>query len=172
MAHKDPKRLKSCNFTCDPKSNLFCPESIADGRVLHLFLEKQIKASKQELANELKTYAHQNYTPKLPGIYGIASGIGKIGEDYRREMRNLYYRMTLQANAWKQHYIQSIRSTSQPRLILFFTQKLKEWQEKYDRARELTICCMTSVTISSIVPVPSVTSTAPKKRAHSDVEDD
>lgn len=170
--HKDPRRLKSCNFTCNPGSNLFCPESVPDGMRIHAELEKEIKRYKKELADDLQQYSHKEYVPKLPGVFGIASGIYRIGGDYRREMRNLYYRMTLQANAWKQHYIAAIRATSQPRMILFLTKKLAEWQEKYDRSKELCICCMTSVTISFSAPVPSVTSIVRKKRAHSDVEDD
>jgi hypothetical protein len=139
---------------------------------LHQEIEKRMKDYAKEAAADLKQFAHQSYTPKLPGICSIAFGIYRNGGSFRRENRNLYFKMMKQAHAWKHHYIDTIRATSLQWLITYATRELKLWQERWERSRELCICCMTSVTISYTAPVPSVTSTGIKRRAPSDVEDD
>jgi hypothetical protein len=168
--HKGDIRYSS--FSCKMGETTFVIGGEQAKLNLHNWMEKEIKRVKADLATDLKQFAHKSYIPKLPGIYGIALGISKFGGEYRKEMRNLYWRMLCQAQAWKNYYFQEIRNTSQPRMILFMTKELQIWQNRWERTRELTICCMSSVTIDQYAPVPSVTSIGSKRRAPSDVEDD
>lgn len=170
--HKDPRRLKSCNFTCDAKNSVFVIGAEAMKKKHHDEIEKNIKGYKKELVEVLREYAGKDFTPRLPGIYSIASGIGRNGAEFKKEMRLLYFRMTAQAHAWKQHYINAIRSTANPRMIIFMTKELQLWQHRWERSLELTICCMSSVTIQQYAPAQSVPLTGLKRRAPSDVEDD
>jgi hypothetical protein len=163
------------HFTCNPVTNTWVsdPATKAD---FHQRISKKMTGYSKQLKADLESYKGQEYRPKLDGTFSIASRIISGPVQERRDALGMYFRMALQAMAWKTWYMEQYfnRAPLNPSLNAYFLGQIALWNSRWERSRELTICCMFSVTLLQFVRAPSAISTGSRKeeRAPSDVEDD
>jgi hypothetical protein len=171
-----PAMNKHAHFTCNnPRRSVMisAPLAMADHSIS---ITKKMTGYSKQLKADLESYKGQEYRPKLDGSFSIASRIISGPVQERRDALGMYFRMALQAMAWKTWYMEQYfnKAPLNASLNAYFLGQIALWNSRWERSRELTICCMFSVTLLEFALVPSAISTGSSKRerAPSDVEDD